>query len=91
MAACAHLDRIELADLRAQVTVCGRYPATGERWVRLRMYMTCGHIECCDSSPNKHAGAHFRSSGHPIVRSAEPGWDWRWCYADEVMFGLSRE
>jgi hypothetical protein len=41
-------------------------------------------VGCCDSSPNKHASAHFRAVKHPIVQSFEPGEDWRWCYVDEA-------
>jgi uncharacterized UBP type Zn finger protein len=52
------------------------------------MCQTCGHIGCCDSSPNRHASAHFRAVGHPIVKSGEPGEDWSWCYVDEVAFVL---
>ena len=52
------------------------------------MCLTCGKVGCCDSSPNKHASAHFREVGHPLVRSAEPGEDWSWCYADEVTLHL---
>ncbi len=48
--------------------------------------MTCGKIGCCDDSPNKHATAHFNEVGHPIIRSAEPGEDWSWCYVEEVAF-----
>lgn len=59
---------------------------TGDRWIHLRLCMTCGHVGCCDSSPNKHARAHFHDAGHPLVRSFEPGEDWWWCYADEVGF-----
>ena len=55
-------------------------------WVHLRMCMTCGKIGCCDSSPNRHATAHEHDTGHPIIRSAEPGEDWSWCYVDEVAF-----
>jgi ubiquitin-hydrolase Zn-finger-containing protein len=39
-----------------------------------------------DTSKNKHATQHFHSTGHPIVRSFQPGEDWRWCYVDEVLF-----
>jgi Zn-finger in ubiquitin-hydrolases and other protein len=53
------------------------------------MCMTCGKIGCCDSSANKHATAHGRESGHPIIRSTEPGEDWSWCYIDEVAFALA--
>ena len=55
------------------------------RWVHLRMCQTCGHVGCCDNSEGKHATAHFKSIGHPIIRSAQPGEDWSWCYVDEVM------
>jgi len=30
------------------------------------------------------ADAHFRDTGHPVIESAEPGEDWRWCYLDHV-------
>jgi uncharacterized UBP type Zn finger protein len=46
--------------------------------------MSCGHVGCCDSSPNRHATAHFRTTGHPLVSSFEPGEHWMWCYIDEV-------
>lgn len=43
---------------------------------------TCGHVGCCDSSPHRHAYEHFHQVGHPVMRSAEPGENWRWCYID---------
>jgi uncharacterized UBP type Zn finger protein len=46
--------------------------------------LTCGHVGCCDSSRHRHATAHYRDTGHPIVRSGEPGEDWAWCFVDEV-------
>ena len=60
----------------------------GGTWVHLRMCHACGHIGCCDNSPNRHATAHFNASGHPLIRSVEPGEDWSWCYVDELMFRL---
>jgi uncharacterized UBP type Zn finger protein len=57
----------------------------GSAWVHLRLCLTCGHVGCCDSSPGRHATAHHRTAGHPVVRSFEPGEDWRWCYVDEVI------
>lgn len=57
----------------------------GSRWVHLRECLDCGHIACCDSSPRRHATAHFHSTGHPVVQSFEPGEDWVWCYADEQL------
>jgi Zn-finger in ubiquitin-hydrolases and other protein len=56
----------------------------GGRWVHLRICMTCGHVGCCDSSPARHATAHFHGVGHPLIQSFEPGEDWWWCYVDEV-------
>ena len=52
--------------------------------------MTCGEVGCCDNSPNKHATAHNHSTGHPIVRSLEPGENWFWCYEDEFAFELEQ-
>jgi uncharacterized UBP type Zn finger protein len=49
-------------------------------WAHLRMCLTCGRVACCDSSPHQHATEHFRRCGHPVMRSAEPGEAWRWCY-----------
>ncbi|MHB8492266.1 MAG: UBP-type zinc finger domain-containing protein, partial [Solirubrobacteraceae bacterium] len=54
----------------------------------LRMCQTCGQIGCCDSSRNHHASSHAHASGHPVMRSVEPGEDWSWCVVDEVMFVL---
>jgi len=56
----------------------------GSGWVQLRLCLTCGHVGCCDSSPNQHARAHFHLIGHPIIQSFEPGEKWRWCYIDET-------
>ncbi len=56
----------------------------GGRWVHLRLCLTCGHVGCCDSSPNRHARGHFQASTHPIIQSFEPGEDWRWCYVDDA-------
>lgn len=56
----------------------------GAPWVHLRLCLTCGRVGCCDSSPMKHARAHAYAATHPIVRSLEPGEDWRWCYIDEA-------
>jgi hypothetical protein len=54
-------------------------------WVHLRLCLSCGHVACCDSSPHRHASAHFTGTGHPVVRSFEPGESWRWCYVDEAL------
>jgi CPA1 family monovalent cation:H+ antiporter len=57
----------------------------GSTWVHLRLCTQCGHVGCCDSSPNRHADAHFRETDHPVMRSLEPGEAWRWCFVDEVL------
>jgi Zn-finger in ubiquitin-hydrolases and other protein len=82
----SHLDSIALTELPQPMPGCEDCLATGGTWVHLRICQSCGHIGCCDSSPNRHASSHARTSGHPIIRSAEPGEDWSWCYVDEVAF-----
>jgi uncharacterized UBP type Zn finger protein len=84
-AVCTHTDRIAIVDLPEHIAGCEDCLATGDRWVHLRMCMTCGKIGCCDSSPNKHATKHAHAADHPILRSAEPGEDWSWCVVDEVF------
>ena len=59
---------------------CGDCLREGTVWVALRQCLTCGHVGCCDSSPRRHATQHFREHQHPVMESAEPGEDWRWCY-----------
>jgi uncharacterized UBP type Zn finger protein len=87
---CSHLDQIEVTALPDSIEGCEECLKIGGVWVHLRMCMTCGKIGCCDDSPNRHATAHAGESGHPIIRSAEPGEDWSWCYIDEVAFAVAR-
>jgi CPA2 family monovalent cation:H+ antiporter-2 len=63
-----------------EADVCLECVAQGDTWVHLRVCMTCGHVGCCDSSKNKHATAHARRQDHPVIRSAEPGETWAYCY-----------
>jgi uncharacterized UBP type Zn finger protein len=83
---CAHLDQIAVVDVPPAIAGCEDCPATGDRWVHFRMCTTCGKIGCCDSSPNRHARAHAGSADHPIVRSAEKGEDWSYCFVEDVTF-----
>ena len=83
-----HLDQVRVTALPESVAGCEDCLPTGGTWVHLRMCQTCGHIGCCDSSPNRHASAHARSEDHPIVHSAEPEETPSWCYVDEVGFVL---
>jgi uncharacterized UBP type Zn finger protein len=80
---CAHLNQIR--DVTPSAAGCEDCLKTGDRWVHLRICLTCGHVGCCDSSKNHHATKHFEGTMHPIVQSFERGEDWRWCYVDRVM------
>lgn len=62
-------------DLRCQDCI-----DAGVQWVALRQCLTCGEVGCCDSSPLQHATEHFHETTHPVMQSAEPGENWRWCY-----------
>lgn len=81
---CEHFE----ADLRVDppILVCASCVENGDTWIHLRQCLTCGRSGCCDLSPNRHATAHFRASGHPMVRSLEPGEDWWWCYPDDRLY-----
>ncbi len=64
---------------------CEECLAEGGTWVHLRLCLDCGHVGCCDSSPSKHASKHFATNHHPVMRSFEPGENWRWCFVDERL------
>jgi uncharacterized UBP type Zn finger protein len=85
---CTHLDQVRVLDPSPGASGCPECLAIGSSWVHLRMCQTCGQIGCCDDSPNRHATAHHRATGHPIIRSIEPGENWSWCYPDELMLRL---
>jgi hypothetical protein len=53
-------------------------------WLHLRRCAQCGHIGCCDASPSRHAREHAANTGHPYVRSFEPGEDWFYSFPDET-------
>ncbi len=80
---CTHLDQIHDVAPRTP-DGCEECLRTGRRWVHLRLCLACGHVGCCDSSPNRHARKHAHDSGHPIVQSFEPGESWRYCFLDDV-------
>jgi uncharacterized UBP type Zn finger protein len=81
MAACTHLDQVR--DVSPSADGCEECLKIGASWVELRLCLACGHVGCCDSSPNRHGTRHFQETGHAIMRSFEPGADWRWCYVDK--------
>jgi uncharacterized UBP type Zn finger protein len=80
---CTHLDMIR--PVKPNAEGCEECLAIGDTWVHLRQCLTCGHVGCCNSSKNRHATAHFEAEGHPLIRSAQPGEYWSWCYIDEVV------
>jgi uncharacterized UBP type Zn finger protein len=81
---CTHLNAIN-PDAKPTSNGCEECLKIGGWWVHLRECLTCGHVGCCDSSPGKHATQHFHVTGHPIVRSFQPGEDWAWCYVDKIL------
>jgi hypothetical protein len=93
MADCTHLDTIDdpAGTAKPSSDGCEDCLKMGGRWMHLRRCTGCGHVGCCDSSPNRHATAHHHSSGHPIIQSFEPGEDWYWCYVDEVAFEIGTD
>jgi len=87
MTICEHVKNAQ--NLQPAKRLCEDCVKTGDRWVHLRICLTCGHVGCCDSSKNKHATKHFHATTHPVVRSIEPGENWGWCYVDETAYDLS--
>lgn len=83
MKTCMHRDQI--ADVKPTSSGCEECLKKGDSWVHLRMCLKCGNVGCCDSSKNRHATAHFQATGHPVMRSIQPGESWKWCYVDKVM------
>ena len=81
---CSHVAGIETVTPSA--LGCEECLKSGSRWLHLRICRSCGHVGCCDDSPNRHASAHAHAASHPIIRSLEPGEDWNWCYIDEIAF-----
>jgi uncharacterized UBP type Zn finger protein len=85
--ACEHLAEAAHRAGKPPAAGCEDCLKMGGRWVHLRVCLTCGHIGCCYNSPNKHATAHYHSTKHPIISSAEPGETWAWCYVHERTLG----
>jgi uncharacterized UBP type Zn finger protein len=83
---CSHLGQIAVTG--TDTNVCEECVQLGDPWVHLRLCLVCGHVACCDSSKNRHATRHFQHTGHPLIRSLEPGERWVWCYADNTVAGV---
>jgi CPA2 family monovalent cation:H+ antiporter-2 len=82
-AACTHAAQVE--PVVPRTAGCEECLESGDSWVHLRLCLTCGHVGCCDSSPNRHARHHHEAEGHHVVRSAEPGESWVFCFADDRL------
>jgi uncharacterized UBP type Zn finger protein len=81
---CPHVNQIRQVTPNSEG--CEECLSAGDQWVHLRLCLTCGHVGCCDSSRNKHATKHFHETGHPVMKSAQPGEVWGWCYVDQIQF-----
>ncbi|WP_312876783.1 cation:proton antiporter domain-containing protein [Streptomyces bohaiensis] len=90
---CTHLDQIRVTSTDA--VTCPGCEELGTDWVQLRLCTTCGHVGCCDDSPHQHSRRHAEEARHPVIQSAEPGEDWRFCFIDDTLvrapMGRSRE
>jgi uncharacterized UBP type Zn finger protein len=81
--ACSHLAGLRPVAPRTP-DGCEECLKMGSRWVHLRLCLSCGHVGCCDSSPNRHASRHAPAAGHPVAASFEKGERWAWCYVDDT-------
>jgi uncharacterized UBP type Zn finger protein len=89
MAECTHLDQIKITELPESVDGCEDCLATGGKWLHLRICLECGHVGCCDDSPNHHATTHAQTTEHPIIHSLEPGENWSYCYPDDLAMRIT--
>ncbi len=80
---CIHLDQIR--NVTPSAHGCEDCLAIGDTWVHLRLCLSFGHVDCCDSSKHRHATKHYHATRHPIIQSFEPGESWRWCYPDQLF------
>ncbi|HEY3005657.1 MAG TPA: Na+/H+ antiporter [Kribbellaceae bacterium] len=85
LAGCEHLEEAPQVVTPNTPDGCEECLRDGTSWVHLRLCLGCGHVGCCDSSPNRHASKHFRGTEHPVMRSFEPGEAWRWCFVDSKL------
>jgi Zn-finger in ubiquitin-hydrolases and other protein len=83
---CRHLRFVK--DVTPSARGCEECLRTGDPWVHLRICRFCGHVSCCDQSLNRHATAHFHSTGHPIIEGYDPPEGWGWCYVDQSVLDL---
>ncbi|MFI9628280.1 UBP-type zinc finger domain-containing protein [Streptomyces sp. NPDC052042] len=85
MSECTHVPALPRPEPEPLDETCPECVAAGTQPVHLRLCLVCGHVGCCDSSPLRHATGHFKETGHPVMRSFEPGESWRWCFVDAAI------
>jgi hypothetical protein len=83
---CGH--RPTIATVTPSARGCQECLVSGSPWVHLRICRSCGHVGCCDDSPNRHATRHFQATQHPIIEGYDPPEGWGWCYVDKTMVEL---
>lgn len=81
---CKHFD--EIGTVKSLAEGCVDCLKTGDKWVHLRLCLTCGYVGCCNNSKNKHATKHFKNTTHSLIKSLELGEEWIWCFIDEKFF-----
>lgn len=84
METCTHLS--EIVPVTPSADGCEDCLKIGGSWVHLRLCEICGHVGCCDNSPNRHATKHYHATKHPIIKSFEPGEEWGYCYPDDLFY-----
>jgi hypothetical protein len=62
---CRHAEHIK--DVTPSALGCEDRLKTGSRWVHLRLCRTCGHVGCCDDSPNRHGFVACADCGNPLT------------------------
>ena len=80
---CSHIGQIQ--NVKSSSSGCEDCLRIGSTWINLRICLICGHVGCCDDSPNRHATGHYHETGHPIIQSFNPGETWVYCYPDDVL------
>jgi uncharacterized UBP type Zn finger protein len=84
---CSHLEAVARREhgVTPSAHGCTECLASGSGWVHLRLCLTCGHVGCCDNSPNRHATRHYHATQHPVIRSFEPGEPWGYCFVHDAF------
>ena len=81
---CTHVTEAMPREVHRPAPGCEECLKIGSQWVHLRICLTCAHVGCCDSSPNRQRDQRTaHATHHPVVTSAEIGETWAYCYPDD--------